>query len=255
MKHGLNFGLLHLARRIAPHAAVLALCAGCATVPNADPRDPLESFNRGVYGFNDALDKAVFKPAATAYRDVVPEAVRAGVSNFLGNLEDVWSFVNNLLQFKGTAAANSFMRVNVNTVFGLGGILDVASDMRIPRRDADFSQTLGVWGVPTGPYLVLPLLGPSIVRDLVAWPVDSEGYLISRVNDIPTRNTLLVLDQLDTRVDLLRAGTMLDEVALDKYSFTRDVFLQRRRNAIYDGEPPPEDGSGKPKTPSPTKAP
>ena len=235
--------------RAASAGLLVALCAGCATMANPDPRDPLESFNRPVYGFNDAVDRAVFKPAAIVYRDVVPEVVRYGVSNFLGNLEDVWSFVNNLLQFKGQAAAASFMRVNVNTVFGLGGILDVASEMRLSRRDADFSQTLGVWGVPNGPYLVLPLLGPSVARDLLAWPVNSQGYLISRISDIPVRNSLLILDQLDARVDLLNAGKLLDEAAFDKYSFTRDVFLQRRRNALFDGDPPPEEGDGKPKTP------
>ena len=236
-------------RWVLPSLLVVAVCAGCATVPNADPRDPLESFNRGVYRFNDAVDKAVFKPAAIAYRDVVPEPIRGGVGNFLGNLEDVWSFVNNLLQFKGEAAAHSFMRFNINTVMGLGGILDVASEMRIPHRYADFSQTLGVWGLPDGPYLVLPFTGSSILRDLVARPVDRQGYLISRVADIPVRNALLVLDQLDTRVYLLRAGALLDEAALDKYSFTRDAFLQRRRNAMYDGAPPEESTGSKPAAP------
>ena len=249
MKNKADFSLPRCAWSATCAALAVALCAGCATVPNPDPRDPLESFNRGVYGFNDAVDKAVFKPAATVYRDAVPEVVRYGVSNFLDNLEDVWSTVNNALQGKGKAAVNSFMRVNVNTVFGVFGIFDVASELRIPRRDADFSQTLGVWGMPSGPYLVLPLLGPSIVRDLVAWPVDSLGYLPSQVNDIPVRNTLMVLDQLDTRVDLLGAGKMLDEAAFDKYSFTRDVFLQRRRNALFDGDAPQEDGEAKPKAP------
>ena len=188
MKNKANYSL---AQGAACAGMLVVLCAGCATVANPDPRDPLESFNRPVYGFNDAVDRAVFKPAATVYRDVVPAVVRVGVGNFLGNLEDVWSFVNNALQFKGQAAARSFLRVSVNTIVGLGGIFDVASEMRIARRDADFSQTLGVWGVPNGPYLVLPLIGSSIARDLLAWPVNSQGYLIGRVNDIPVRNSLL----------------------------------------------------------------
>lgn len=232
-----------------PLLIMLALGTGCATVISPDPRDPLESVNRNIYVFNDAVDKAVFKPAAIVYRDVVPKPVRSGVSNFLGNLEDVWSLVNNSLQLKGQAAARSFGRVTINTLFGLGGVLDVASELRIQRRDADFSQTLGVWGVPDGPYLVLPLRGPSTARDLLAWPVDSQGYLIGQVNDIPVRNALLVLDLLDTRVDLLRAERALDAAALDRYSFIRDIFFQRRRNAFFDGDPPQEDMETTPKSP------
>ncbi len=238
MKTDVIHRVRHIAQRSACAAALLLLCTACATRSNPDPRDPLESLNRGVYGFNDALDKALLKPAAIVYRDTLPELVRGGISNFLGNLQDVWSFVNNQLQLKGEAAASSFMRVNVNTVFGLGGVFDVASALRMQRRDADLSQTLGYWGVPDGPYLVLPVLGPAILRDLLAWPIDAKGYLISTIADIKVRNTLLVLDQLDTRADLLGAERLLDEVALDKYSFTRDVFLQRRRNALYDGAPP-----------------
>ncbi|MEO8856173.1 MAG: VacJ family lipoprotein [Burkholderiaceae bacterium] len=235
--------------RSLPLLFMLALGTGCATVTSPDVRDPLESINRNIYVFNNAVDKALVRPAAIVYRDVVPAPVRYGVSNFLGNLEDVWSIVNNSLQGKGQAAGRSVARVIVNTVFGLGGVLDVASELRIPRRDADFSQTLGVWGVPDGPYLMLPLLGPSIARDLLAWPVDSQGYLVGQVSDIPVRNSLLVLDQLDTRVDLLSAEKTLDESALDRYSFIRDIFFQRRRSAVFDGDPPPEVMETKPKSP------
>ena len=227
------------ARIIAVMGFFVAL-AGCATGPNADPRDPIEPFNRGVYRFNDALDTAVLKPVATAYRDVTPELIRRGVGNFFANLEDIWSFVNNALQFKGQAAGDSLARFGINTFIGMGGIFDVASDLSIEKHARDFGHTLGYWGVAPGPYLVLPLLGPSSLRDTVALPVDMAGDLVSQVSHIPTRNSAKVIRIIDNRSELLRAGDMLDEIALDKYSFIRDAYLQRRRNAIYDGNPPEE---------------
>lgn len=226
---------------------VLLLCLGltaCATGPHANPVDPLEPFNRGVYKFNDALDRTVVKPVATAYRDVTPQLVRRGIGNFFANLEDAWSFVNNVLQFKGVAAADSFMRVTVNTFFGLGGILDVATEMRIDRHTEDFGQTLGHWGVGAGPYIVLPILGPSTLRDTVALPVDVKGDLVTQIEDVPVRNTLWTVRAIHDRSELLKATTILEEVALDKYTFTRDAHLQRRRNAVYDGNPPEEDEEG-----------
>ena len=193
-----------LAWRATAFALATALsCAGCATAVGNNPQDPLEPLNRGIFSFNEALDKALVRPAALVYRDAAPAVVRAGISNFLGNLEDVWSFVNDLLQLKGQAAATTFMRVNVNTVMGLGGIFDIASAMGMERRDEDFGQTLGYWGVPSGPYLVLPFFGPTTMRDFVAIPVDSQGYVISHIQDVSARNTLELLDQLDTRVDLV----------------------------------------------------
>ena len=236
------------ARRVLFIPLVLASVGGCATGPNSNPRDPWEPFNRGVFAFNDAADKALFKPAATIYRDVTPSLVRAGVTNFFGNLDDAWSFVNSLLQFKPVSAVDNFMRFSVNTLIGLGGILDVASEMRIERHREDFGQTLGWWGVSSGPYLVLPLFGPSTLRDTVALPVDFKGDITSNVDHIPTRSALKVLDQLDTRASLLSVSTALDEVALDKYTFTRDAFLQRRNNAVFDGNPPEEGADGKPAT-------
>jgi phospholipid-binding lipoprotein MlaA len=217
---------------------VLLTLAGCASGPAANPRDPLEPFNRGVYQFNDVVDRAVIKPVATAYRDVLPSPIRNGVNNFFNNLQDAWSFVNNSLQLKGEAAGNSLVRFGVNTVFGLGGVLDIASEMRIERHTEDFGQTLGYWGVGAGPYLVLPLLGPSTVRDTVALPVDVQGNLVSGINDVPARNSATVLNLLDRRSRLLEATDLLDQVALDPYTFTRDAFLQRRQNAVYDGNPP-----------------
>lgn len=219
------------------------LLSACATGPNANPRDPLEPFNRSMYGLNDAVDRAVIKPVATAYRDVLPSPVRTGVSNFFNNLQDLWSFVNNTLQLKGEGAGNSIVRFGVNTVFGLGGLIDIATEMRIERHTEDFGQTLGRWGVGAGPYVVLPLLGPSTVRDTAALPVDMKGNVVSQVDHVPTRNSALTLSLVDRRSQLLDASRMLEEVALDPYAFTRDAYLQRRRNQVYDGNPPDEDVS------------
>ena len=207
------------------------LLTGCATVANPDPRDPLESYNRGMTDFNEQVDAMVLKPVATAYKEVTPAPVRTGVRNFFANLGDVWSFVNNVLQLRAEAATASFTRVNVNTFFGLGGLLDIASEMGIERHRQDFGLTLGRWGVGTGPYLVLPILGPSTVRDTVALPVDFYGNPVSYVDPVSARNSLYALRAVDVRANLLRAGAVLDSAALDKYSFTRDVFLQVRSQA------------------------
>lgn len=226
------------------------LLGGCASGPRAHPDDPLEPFNRSMYQFNEALDRGVLKPVATAYRDVTPALVRTGVGNFFGNLQDAWSFVNNALQFKGQAAAESLMRFSVNTFFGLAGLLDIASEMGIERYPEDFGQTLGHWGVGAGPYIVLPVLGPSTLRDTVALPVDVRGDAVTHVERVPVRNTLWTLRAVDQRASLLKVGDVLEAAALDKYSFLRDAFLQRRRNDVFDGNPPQEppeedpDGSG-----------
>jgi len=220
--------------RLLGAALALALVAGCATGPTAHPSDPLEPFNRGVYRFNEAVDAAVLKPVATLYVRAAPDPVRTGVSNFFGNLGDFWSFVNASLQLRPREAAENFMRFNVNTVFGLGGLLDIASEMGIERTRLDFGQTLGRWGVPAGPYLVLPLLGPSTVRDTAGRSVEARGDLVMGIDHIPTRNSLYGLRLVDTRASLLRATAMLESAALDKYTFTRDFYLQRRQNQIQD---------------------
>nr|WP_049871359.1 VacJ family lipoprotein [Ramlibacter tataouinensis] len=222
-------------------AAALVL-AGCAVGP--DRRDPFENFNRKVSDFNESVDAVVLKPAATVYREALPPLVRTGVSNFFGNLSDAWSFVNSALQLKGQNAAENWMRLNVNTIFGLGGILDVASELGIERHREDFGQTLGSWGVPTGPYLVLPLLGPSTVRDTFALPVDNLGDPVAAVDPAGWRNSLYGLRVVNVRSNLLRASSVLEEAALDRYSFTRDAYLQRRRAEVQEGEPRSEnDGS------------
>ena len=212
--------------------ALLLALAGCATGPNANPRDPFEPFNRGVMRFNDGIDAALLKPVATAYKEGVPPLIRTGVSNFFGNLSDVWSFVNSVLQLKLQNAGETWIRLNVNTFFGLGGILDIASDLNIERHREDFGQTLGRWGVDSGPFIMLPLLGPSTLRDTVALPVDMHFDPLRHVGD--GREGLYVLRVIDARANLLRVSSVLEEAALDKYSFTRDAYLQRRRAAIYD---------------------
>lgn len=219
-------------------ALAVVMLSGCATGPSANPRDPLEPFNRGMYQLNDVVDRAVVKPVATVYRDVLPSPVRTGVTNFFANLQDAWSFVNNALQLKGEAAGNSLVRFGVNTFLGLGGILDIASEMQIERHSEDFGQTLGHWGVGAGPYVILPLLGPSTLRDMLASPVDAYGNFVAGIDDEPMRNTLTAVNLLNRRSRLLEASKILDQVALDPYTFTRDAFLQRRQNAVYDGYPP-----------------
>ena len=213
---------------------------GCATGPNAHPSDPLEPWNRSVYEFNEALDRNVLKPVAKTYQESTPETLRKGVGNFFGNLEDAWTTVNSVLQFKGQAAAESFTRFWVNTFFGLGGVLDVASEMQIPRHNEDFGQTLGYWGVGAGPYVMLPLLGPSTVRDTAALPADWRGDLVTHIEDVPTRNTLIGVRVVHKRGRLLKQEGLLEGAALDKYTFLRDAYLQHRRNLVYDGNPPEE---------------
>ncbi|MBS0341738.1 MAG: VacJ family lipoprotein [Proteobacteria bacterium] len=228
------------ARRLVAAAIAAACLGGCATGPQANPADPLEPFNRGVAKFNDTLDDAVMRPVAVGYEKVVPQMVRTGVSNFFNNLVDVWSFANSVMQLRAERSAQTFMRVNVNTFFGLGGLLDVASELGIERFREDFGQTLGRYGVGPGPYLVLPILGPSTLRDTAALPVDYYGGLISNVGDIPVRNSLYVMRLIDARAQLLPVDRLLRDAALDRYSLTRDVYLQRRRNDVYDGNPPEE---------------
>ncbi|PUE11690.1 ABC transporter [Limnohabitans sp. T6-5] len=214
------------------------LLQGCATVKSADVRDPWESMNRSVYNFNDTLDAAVLKPAAKAYVAVLPRPVRTGIHNFLGNLGDVWSMANSAFQLKGQATAETFMRISVNTIFGLGGVLDVATEMRLEKRKEDFGQTLGYWGVKPGPYLMLPLLGPSTLRDALGTPLDIKGNAVQQFNDVATRNVLTATGVIDTRASLIKTVDVVKEAALDPYSFVRDAYLQKRENDIYDGNPP-----------------
>ena len=196
-----------------------------------------------MFSFNDALDGAIIKPVAQGYQSVLPPLIRAGVSNFFSNVDDIWEAVNNALQGKIDEALQDVMRFAVNTVMGLGGVLDIASDMGLQKHNEDFGQTLGKWGIGSGPYLVLPFVGPSSLRDggglLVDWRYDPFFH----VSNIPVRNTLLALRTIDTRADLLGATDVLEQAALDKYTFVRDAFFQYRRSQIYDGNAPRESGA------------
>ena len=213
-----------LGRAVACAAVAVAL-SGCATGP---ANDPFEKYNRGTTDFNESLDAMVLKPVAEVYRDVTPPLARTGVSNFFSNLGDAWSFVNNLLQLRAEPALNSLVRFNVNTLFGLAGVLDIASEMGVERYRQDLGQTLDHWGVPTGAYLVLPVLGPSTVRDALTLPIEQSASLLGQIDPRAARNSLYVLKAVNTRSNLLRASAVLDGAALDKYSFTRDAYMSVR---------------------------
>ena len=220
--------------------AVTVLMMGCASGPVTNPRDPWESYNRSMSTLNEKLDAAVLKPAATVYKAVTPPLVRTGVHNFFVNLSEPWTAFNALLQLKGEAAVETIMRFSVNTFFGLGGLLDIASEMGIERQSQDFGQTLGIWGVPSGPYFVLPVYGPSTVRDAAAFSIETRADPLTNQTNLTVKDTLIILRALDLRTSLLRAGSVLEAAALDKYTFTRDIFLQRRDNLVFDGRDPPD---------------
>lgn len=235
-------------------ACVALLATGCATTNTttaaapaaaastaaAHPTDPWENWNRKVFAFNEAVDTAVLKPVAETYRKVVPSLVRTGVDNVLGNIYDVWSTANHFLQGKLQGGLEMGMRVLTNTFFGLGGLLDPASEMKLTRRSEDFGQTLGKWGLDNGPYVVLPLLGPSTIRDTAGLIVDRSVAPSTLPDATAGQYAVTTLELVNTRSNLLDAGSLVDQVALDKYSFFRDAYLSRRRDALYDGAPPME---------------
>jgi len=222
-------------------AAVAAalLLSGCATTRN--PQDPLEGYNRAVFSFNDTVDRTVLKPTATAYKNVTPSFVQTGVSNFFGNLSDAWSAVNNLLQGKGQAGMGDVTRVAVNSTFGIFGLLDIASEAGIPKHNEDFGQTLGTWGVPSGPFVMLPILGPSTVRDTAALPADIGGDIWKYKEPANWRNIGAAVRVVDKRAQLLDASNLLEDAALDRYEFIRDGYMQRRQSQVYDGNAPRAD--------------
>ena len=228
-------------------AGGLILAAGCATT-GGDSRDPFEGFNRSMYGFNQTVDEAVLKPVAKAYKQGLPEIVQTGVRNFFSNLADVFISVNNLLQGKVIEAANDGMRFAVNTTIGGFGVLDWASEMGLEKHNEDFGQTFGRWGVSDGPYLVWPLLGSSTARDSVGGVIDVRVDPVSNHKPIGIRNAMYLTRGVGRRADLLDASRILEEAALDKYVFERDAYLQRRRNLIYDGNPPRESARSIPST-------
>ena len=199
---------------------------GCATVQKPDPLQPV---NRKVFAFNEGLDKVVLKPTATAYKAVVPAPARTGISNFFSNLSEPWSAVNLMLQGRFKEGASDLGRFGTNSTVGMLGFVDFASDWGMPRHGEEFGRTLGSWGIDTGAYLVLPLFGPSNMRDAAALPVDSFGNPLGYVGNVPVRNTMTVMKMVDKRATYLDATRLIDEASLDKYTFVRDAYLQRRR--------------------------
>ena len=219
---------------------VASVMGGCATTGGSDPRDPWEGLNRKTFEFNDQLDKAVLKPVARGYEKVVPGFAREGVSNFFNNVEDVATSLNNLLQGKVAEGASDAGRVVVNSVFGIFGLWDIATPLGLEKHYEDFGQTLGVWGVQPGPYFVIPLLGPSTARDAPAKLVDPQWYYPKLLKNDGLYWTLWGLDKIQERAQLLKSENVLEQAALDRYTFIRDAWLQRRRSQVYDGHPPPE---------------
>jgi phospholipid-binding lipoprotein MlaA len=216
---------------------------GCTTIREGrggpgQRLDPWENWNRKVFNFNEDVDRTVLKPVATTYVDVVPQPVRRSVGNFFGNFADAWSAINNILQGKVQLGLEDATRVGANTLFGLFGILDVASEMGLDRHNEDFGQTLGHYGVGAGAYVVLPILGPSTVRDTAALPVDRLASPPAFFNGTGTQLSLTGLQILNTRAGLLGATRVIDEISLDKYTFVRDAYLQRRRSLVFDGDVP-----------------
>lgn len=226
------------AARLLAAVAAAAVLAGCATGPNANPRDPLEPFNREVAKINEDFDKGILRPVAEIYADYMPTPVQRAVENVFSNVSDVYSAANNLLQGKPTRAAEDSMRVAMNTVLGIGGLIDIATPAGLPKYKEDFGQTLGVWGVPQGPYLVLPLFGPSTVRDTGGMLVDRQFDPSAYLYPVSLRNSLTGVRIVSGRAQLLGASNLLEQAALDKYSFLRDSYLQRREYLVYDGNPP-----------------
>ena len=215
----------------------LVLLSGCAST-TASKADPLEGLNRATYRFNDAVDEAVFKPVAKGYQAVTPTFFRAGVTNLFTNIGDVATALNNLLQGKAGDAASDTGRFLINSTLGVLGLFDVATPMGLEKHNEDFGQTLGVWGVNSGPFLMLPLMGPSTLRDAAGRPVDAYAGYSRYVDHIPSRNSAFGLEVIDLRANLLGASSTLDAAALDKYQFVRDAYLQRRLRSVYDGRAP-----------------
>jgi len=226
---------------------LLLVLGGCASTQNLvkDARggpgarlDPWENWNRKVFAFNEGLDEHFLKPAATLYSKVVPQFVRRSVSNFFNNAADGWSAVNNVLQGKGEPALDDVVRFTTNTVFGFFGVLDIASEFGLEHHYEDFGQTLGTWGFGAGAYVVWPLIGPSTVRDSIALPLDRAASPALFVSDGRYQFAIVGLQIVNTRAKLLGASEVIDDIALDKYSFIRDAYLQRRRSLVFDGDAP-----------------
>jgi len=220
--------------------ALLALLLTSCASSGGHPQDPIEPFNRAIFSFNETVDDVVLKPVARGYRAALPELVRTGVSNFFSNLDDVWISVNNLLQGKFADGFQDLARFAFNSSFGILGLFDVSTELNIPKHNEDFGQTMGRWGAGTGPYIVLPIFGSSSIRDGLGFIVDRQADIVRNIDHVPTRNVLIATRVINTRANLLDVGKVAEEAALDKYRFMRDAYFQRRRNLVYDGDPPRE---------------
>ncbi len=221
--------------------AAVGLLGGCATSGNT--RDPVEGFNRAMFAFNEGLDTVLIRPVAKGYDAVMPAVVRTGVANFFGNIADVLIAVNNLLQGKPAEAASDAGRFLVNSTFGILGIFDIASEAGLEKHDEDFGQTFGRWGAAPGAYIVVPVFGPRDVRDTAGLVLDVVTGPVGQIGNVPTSNTLSAVRLVSGRAALLPADKVIEEAALDKYSYVRDAYLQRRRNLVHDGNPPREPDS------------
>ena len=245
-----------MALALAPMLAVSLALGGCATLQDArggpgQRLDPWENWNRKVFAFNEGLDEKILKPVATGYAKVVPQFVRRSVDNFYANAADAWSAVNNVLQGKGQPAFEDVVRFTTNTVFGFLGVLDVASEFGLEHHYEDFGQTLGRWGFGAGAYVVWPLFGPSTVRDSIALPLDRSVSPALVISNGSLQGGITLLQIINTRANLLGASKLLDDIALDKYSFLRDAYLQRRRSLVFDGDAPePPDAAAPPGPPA-----
>lgn len=228
-----------IAKRVLAAAFAATLLGGCATTAN-NPKDPYEGFNRAMFAVNEGLD-VVIKPVAKGYDTVAPAPVKTGIGNFFGNLQDIWTAFNNFLQGKGGSGLSDVGRVLINTILGIGGVFDVASEMGFEKHAEDFGQTLGKWGVADGPYLYWPLIGPRTTRDTVGFAIDSYADPVWTVDHVPTRNSLVGVRFVDVRASLLPSDKVVEEAAFDKYVYIRDAYLQNRRSEIHDGNVPKED--------------
>ena len=223
---------------VALTAAFIGGLTGCASTAN-NPKDPYEGFNRAMFSVNEGID-VVAKPIAQGYDAAAPLPVKAGIGNFFGNIYDVWTAVNNLLQGKGGDAMSDLGRVLINTTVGIGGVFDVASEMGLEKHAEDFGQTLAVWGVPEGDYLYWPLIGPRTTRDTFGWLVDTAADPVWHVDDVALRNSLVGVRFIDLRASLLPTDKVVEQAAFDKYNYIRDAYLQNRRSAVRDGNPEKE---------------
>jgi phospholipid-binding lipoprotein MlaA len=239
------YGFGRLSKTVAVAGALVGLLGGCAT-PASTTKDPAEGFNRAMFAFNEGLDTVAIKPAAKGYEFVLPAPIRTGVSNFFGNVADIFVGVNNLFQGKPGDAGSDWGRFVINSTFGIFGVFDVATDLGLERHDEDFGQTFGRWGVASGPYLVVPVFGPRTARDAVGLVLDVYTDPVSRVSRVAVRNSLSGLRLISDRTALLPADKIIEEAALDKYSYIRDAYLQTRVFKIYDGSPPRQPESGAP---------